>query len=744
MTTERSYQRLPVMKQLGGLHQDPWSGGIKDGDTSDERNIDHSVSGEWSPRRGMSYIGLISSSVPATSLSYTCSTATSISAATAAALASGGGDYVASGVSVASDVYVPNSGSVDGLYPNTTSADTWFQFDAPGNVMETSGAIQFYCRSIASALTNPKWATYPPDSEIGLFDAGGNLKIAVTTGGAVKAYLASSGIAITDSSTNMRMNTWHKVKLQYNFLGAATESEHTMWVDDLQVGQSTAAVDVPTLATAVFINTVSKDAAPVQDNWGELSGKQFVIDDITAWGEGNEGDIFFPQKVTGLWDNVSQSRLITAAGDKVFHGTSFTEVIATAGSDATITADTRKSGTEWQGNFYMTTGDTDSGDGIIYLLGSETKYTDLANSPGGVKYLATYHNHLWAAGVSGSLQSVRCSGFDDHDDWDTVNQEFKCKDDVTGIHSYGGQLVVGTKTTMEAISGYHDYDFAKTIVTTAVGCSSHWSMQNVTLNGNVQALLWAAPDGIWTMVGGQVYKVSQRIQAYWDTLTPAELDESHAIVNKNKGEYCLCVTKSGSDHDEMVVYNYLKDAFSVYSYDQKLDVVGVVNDDGTEKLYAGNASGRVYRIDNGSYDDFKEIGGEDGAYVYSKWFDMDIPDIVKDLRCNWVMYEKSGAYNLEVGWENDWNQSASTDTIANTQTVSLDPGGALYGTAVYGTDTYSNSSDSTDIVQVHMGDSEARARSIRYRFRNSPSDTGAKFVLRGFVQLWTPLEEFPA
>ena len=748
MTTEDKPRRLPVIQQLGGLHQDPWGGGIKDGDTSDERNIDHSVAGEWSPRSGMSYVGIVSSATPETSLHYHCDTALSTSAASACAvsgeLASGGGNYVSSGISISADVYVPNSNTANGAYPGGNYADARFEFAAPGNVFQTSGAVQFYVRSIASSLTNPKWTTYPPDSEVGIFDAGGDLKVAVTTGGEVKAYLASSTVSITDSTTNFRMNTWHKINLQYNFLGLSTESEHTLYVDDLQVAQSTAAVDVPTLTSATFLNTTAYDAAPVTSNWGELNGKQFVIDDITAWGEGGEGEIFYPQKITGIWDNGSQDRLIIAAGNKVFQGTAFTEVIATAGSTATITADTRKSGTEWQGNFYMTTGDATAGEGIIKIIGDEDKWTDLANSPAGTKYLASYHNHIWAAGVTGALQSVRCSEFDTDNVWTTINADFKCKDDVTGIKPYGGQLIVGTKTTMEAISGYNRYDFAKTLVTDSVGCISHWSMQTATLNGNVQALLWAAMDGIWTMVGGQVYKVSQRVQAYWDTLTSSELNQSHAIINLSKGEYALCVTKSGADHDEMVVYNYLKDTFSVFSYDQKLDVVGEFNSSGSAFLYAGNASGRIYRIDTGAYDDFKEIGGEDGAFVYSKWFDMDIPDIEKDLRAIWALYEKSGDYSLEVGWENNWNESASTDTIANTELINLNPGGSVYGTAVYGTDIYSGSSNSTEITQVHMGDSEARARSIRYRFRNSPSDTGAKFVLRGFIQLWTPLEEYPA
>ena len=59
MGVERDYKRLPVLYDLGGLHQDPWSGTIKDGDTSDERNIDHSTSGEWKSRAGMTYLGIV-------------------------------------------------------------------------------------------------------------------------------------------------------------------------------------------------------------------------------------------------------------------------------------------------------------------------------------------------------------------------------------------------------------------------------------------------------------------------------------------------------------------------------------------------------------------------------------------------------------------------------------------------------------------------------------------------------------
>ena len=349
--------------------------------------------------------------------------------------------------------------------------------------------------------------------------------------------------------------------------------------------------------------------------------------------------------------------------------------------------------------------------------------------------------------MAATPHAVRCSEFDDDDVWTTVSNthigQFNLEDDVMGMHPYAGQLIVGTKNSVQAISGYIRADFAKTIVDLTVGVASHWSMKATTLEGSSQVLFWAAYDGIYMMAGGQVQKISRRIQSYWDDLNPADIEESCAVINRVKGEYMLAVsTGSKTDHDTVIVFNFLKNTFTIFNYPQELDVLGSYRSNGITYLYGGNAQGHFYRLDTGAYDSHKEIGAPNGAYLYTKWYDVGYPDKEKDSRVLWVIYKETGAYNMRVGWEDDWIESSSTDSISNEKNVSLDPGTAVYGTAVYGTDVYSKAS-SIKKNQVHLHSATARGDAVRFRIRNAPTDTGGSFDLKGFVYLFTGIEEFP-
>jgi hypothetical protein len=97
---------------------------------------------------------------------------------------------------------------------------------------------------------------------------------------------------------------------------------------------------------------------------------------------------------------------------------------------------------------------------------------------------------------------------------------------------------------------------------------------------------------------------------------------------------------------------------------------------------------------------------------------------------------------MRVAWENNWIESGSLDRVDNETTIALNPGGAVYGTAVYGTDTYSRSG-AVRREEVHLHNAEARGAAIRFRFRNAPTNGGASWNLKGFVKVYTPVEEIP-
>jgi hypothetical protein len=129
------------------------------------------------------------------------------------------------------------------------------------------------------------------------------------------------------------------------------------------------------------------------------------------------------------------------------------------------------------------------------------------------------------------------------------------------------------------------------------------------------------------------------------------------------------------------------------------------------KLYfiSSTANGFVYDAQGDSYDD---DGAAIDSYFWTKEF-QGLPgdwDFTKDFRYSKILLGKLGDWFMNIKYRTD-----SDKGDGDTQQVSLDPGGSLWNTMVWGSDTWGGGSDEETIKVFLRG---KRGDRIQFRFDN--------------------------
>jgi hypothetical protein len=138
------------------------------------------------------------------------------------------------------------------------------------------------------------------------------------------------------------------------------------------------------------------------------------------------------------------------------------------------------------------------------------------------------------------------------------------------------------------------------------------------------------------------------------------------------------------------------------------------------KLYFASSSsnGFVYQMDGtGVYSD-------DGVAINSYYWTKEFPgfgedtNFHKDFRYTNILLDNSGAYFMNIGYRAD-----SDSGSGQSQQISVNPGGSLWGTMVWGRDTWGGGSSQAE-VRVYV--SPARGKRIQFMFSNQ-NTAGQKF-----------------
>jgi len=425
--------------------------------------------------------------------------------------------------------------------------------------------------------------------------------------------------------------------------------------------------------------------------WFELSsGTNYLI--------GTCGNKFAKMDdLDGTWDDVTGAVTITAGNNNHFTWTSFLDTaIGTNGVDAPI---------KWTGSGNAAAADVPTGLTKAKFVETWNRYTFYANVT-----------------VSGTAHPTRIyySNIDSVSTWTSTDFRDVNKNDgqdITGLKKLGDRLVIYKERSIwvAQFTGDSDIPFVFTPTPSHVGCVSGHSIQEVD-NGHV----FLSTDGYYYFDGWNVYKLSDRITTtLTTTLEPNRFANSVSCYQKTKNRYWGSHSiAAASTHARCVTWDSHNNAWSYYK-GHNANCFAIVYVSGQERVYFGDYSGFVYRADTGTNDNPEGTATAINAYYYTKWFNFD--DLIdKKGVPNSTIYYQIANSTLTFSYSYDFE---SADQYS--QSFSMNTSASVYGTALYGTDTYAAAGGA-----VVRRDLIGRGRVIRLKFSNSNS--GETMQIDGF------------
>ena len=197
---------------------------------------------------------------------------------------------------------------------------------------------------------------------------------------------------------------------------------------------------------------------------------------------------------------------------------------------------------------------------IMIATGSDSAFSidtsynvDIINATGGgtaptnPKFVASFKNHMFYAGMSNAISSVTFSGPFTEDDFDTGAGTIKVDTTIVGLKVFREELFVFGEDRIFKISGSSSSDFVVTPVTRRIGCVDGKSIQE--LGGD---LIYLAPDGLRTIAGTErigdveLGTVSKQIQ---DRIAEIGTDNITSTVIRGKSQYRLFYPTTGQTEE---------------------------------------------------------------------------------------------------------------------------------------------------------------------------------------------------
>lgn len=293
------------------------------------------------------------------------------------------------------------------------------------------------------------------------------------------------------------------------------------------------------------------------------------------------------------------------------------------------------------------------------------------------------------------------------------------------LQALGDRLVIFKERSIYNLffTGDADIPFTVQESDSNVGCVAQFSVQEIE-NG----LIFLSHDGFYYYDSNNSYKISLQIQTTLLAYNLTRFNQARSMVQKNKNRYFCSLPSSGqTNNDTVVVWDWQLNAFSLYAGMAVNSMSTVYVSAIDERIYFGDYSGFVYRMDTGSDDYPLNVQTAITSYYYTNWKNFD--DLVDQKGIpNIVIYYQSNNATMTLVYSYDFE---SADTY--TQTFSTATSTSVYGSAVYGTGTYAGIGGSQQ-----RRDLDGRGRVIRLGFKNSNmTETFQIDGLGSFVHLET-------
>ena len=385
--------------------------------------------------------------------------------------------------------------------------------------------------------------------------------------------------------------------------------------------------------------------------------------------------------------------IIAGRGGTVYSGTtsgSWTSRATSKGS--TYTYDFDKFNYDGTGKIIIATGSTNA-----FTL--NTSYTeDIINATGGgtaptaPKYVKSFANHMFYAGMSNATHSIIFSGPFTEDDFDTGGGEIKVGDVVTGLKVFRDELFVFCQRKIYKITGTSSSNFALAEVAKNVGTIANHSIQEI--GGD---LIFLSADGLRTIAGTarigdvELGTISKQVQ---DRINDITYTNVTSLVIRDKSQYRLFYPTDGAESSSKGLLACIKINPNTnqlgYEYaDIKGLKVSCCDSDyisNAETVVHGGYDGYIYKQESGNvWTRASDTAALDSTYR-SPDMTMGDPGIRKSMERVNLNWKPEGEVSASLYLQYNYNdrETPQPALIALTSSGS----GAYYGTGAYGTATY--------------------------------------------------------
>ena len=333
----------------------------------------------------------------------------------------------------------------------------------------------------------------------------------------------------------------------------------------------------------------------------------------------------------------------------------------------------------------------------------DTSYTeDVINATGGgtaptaPQFVASFHNHMFYAGMSNAISSVIFSGPFTEDDFDTGGGTIKVDTTVVGLKVFREALFIFGTDRIYKITGSSSSDFAVVPVTRKIGCLSGASIQEI--GGD---LIYLAPDGLRTIAGTErigdveLGTVSKQIQ---DRISDIGTTHISSTIIRGKSQYRLFYPTAGiSETNAKGIISVLKQSPEGGLAFEYADIKGFKPTccdsffiSATETTISGGFDGYVYKQESGG--SWTRAGSTYTISAFYRSPDMTLGDvgIRKTMQRVLVNYEVNEAidttnqfFKLRYNFDDTETPQPDAYTLASSAASAAFYGSSLYGTAIY-------------------------------------------------------------
>lgn len=409
--------------------------------------------------------------------------------------------------------------------------------------------------------------------------------------------------------------------------------------------------------------------------WNVLGGSEhlfYVADDGTVF-NGTSSPLADSLKGVGSWSTVGEYAVAVASLNDVIYFTAL----------GTITVP--------------------SFDGSTWADVTATVFDGTASRFPRAAWLATHHERIFAANVmSGSARfasRIYWSDPLDAETWTASNFiDFDPDDgqEITALVSFGESLMVFKNHSVQLLTGKSEESFSRYRLDSEIGTEAGLTV--VPFSGRLY--FFDPSSGIWSFDGGGFNVEDEGMNQYiLDGQNRAHRQKAFAYIYQNK--YYLAVPWGADTHPSRTFVKDLRTG-SWAEYDYGVHAAAILAD--TPRGGGPRNTAGIVTLHSGLDDD----GAAITARLSTAWLvPADVPSIKYRLRRLDSVWTAIGDVDVTMRVYRDFN----TVSWLYEQMIDTDPGGSVYGTAVFGTDDYGAGLD--EVLSRTTGWGNARWRALQ-------------------------------